>query len=392
LSMARIFGSLESILSLLHPQQMAAVPGCWVVVAALLTVLPGCSLVSLKSPEKPLSTRDLNARVLTHDFSGRFVAAVEQAADEIAAGTDNPTVQRNTLRWKIAASSASRRAASQIAPMPSLLDTWALTIQMNEFLDGGSGKSVFGAGQPNAVAVSASLVQEAREIVRRVTGTREFEHDRQLVEDFARLHPIASLDFARVSILDRWMPDGDGKTRLVDSLGTVPEAMAEAGDVLRMYGDTAPSQMLWRAQLAAQESGVNKDMQTALKRLDERLARLSDMADATPELVHGVVRDVRGQLDASWREMMNTIHTESVALSARVGTERQAAMSAVDAERAAVAADAAGIAHQAVIDAGNEIRRLVREALLLVIVLAIVILGLPFAAGYFVGRAQHLNR
>ena len=42
---------------------------------ALTASLASCSLISLKSPEKPLSTRDLNARILTREYSARFIAA-----------------------------------------------------------------------------------------------------------------------------------------------------------------------------------------------------------------------------------------------------------------------------------------------------------------------------
>jgi hypothetical protein len=75
-----------------------------------------------------------------------------------------------------------------------------------------------------------------------------------------------------------------------------------------------------------------------------------------------------------------------------VSAERQAAVSALDAERAALAADAARIANQVIADTGEQVHRLVRDALILVIVLAMVVLGVPFAAGYFVGRAHHRNR
>jgi hypothetical protein len=39
-----------------------------------------------------------------------------------------------------------------------------------------------------------------------------------------------------------------------------------------------------------------------------------------------------------------------------------------------------------VVTAGREVRQLAREVLLLLIVLSLVVLGLPFAAGYMVGR------
>ena len=360
-----------------------------VALAAIMTSVSSCSLVSLKSPEKPLSTRDLNARILTHEFSARFIVAVEQTADEMSAATEDPAVRLNVLRWKIAASSASLQAGTQMAPVMSLLDMWALAIQMYEYLANGTGRSLFGTQQPHAVALAADLAAEAKDLVRRLTAAEEFESDQRFIDGYVHAHPIENLNFARASIVDIWTQDRGTKIKLVDSLGTVPEAMAEARDLARIYGDTTPSQVLWRAQLAALESGINgKDVQTALRRLDERMERLSVMADAAPEVVNGIVRDARKRVDASWVEMMDLLHTEGTAMSTTLHTERKAAADALDVERAAVAADAARIASQMIRDAGEEARRLVREAMLLAIALAVVVLGLPFVAGYVLGRAR----
>jgi hypothetical protein len=351
--------------------------------------LAGCSLVSLKSPEKPLSARDLNARILTHEFAARLIFTVEQTADEIAAGTDDTHIQLNTLRWKIAVAGASDRAASQMAPTLGLLDTWALAVQMHDFLDAGPGSSLFGPQQPLAVRVAAGLAREAEDMARNIGPAQEFQHELRFVHDYAIAHPIRTLDFARASVVELWAQEAGTATRLIDTLGTVPEAMAQTSDLMRMYGNTVPSQMLWRAQLAAQNSGISsKDVQTALQRLDERLARMSAMADATPDLVKGVVKDVRQQVDTSWVEMLATVRTERAAFAAAVSQEREAAMKDVDAERQALAADVARISNQAITDTGTQVRRLVREALGLIIVLVIVILGLPFTAGYLLGRAR----
>lgn len=59
---------------------------------------------------------------------------------------------------------------------------------------------------------------------------------------------------------------------------------------------------------------------------------------------------------------------------------------AFDVERARIAEDAAQITARAVDTSWRELRKLVREALLLTILLTLVLLGLPFAAGYLVGR------
>jgi hypothetical protein len=357
--------------------------------AMFATQLVGCSLLSIKTPEKPLSPRDFNTRMMAHDFAARFNTAIEQRADEIAAGNQNPAVRMNALRWKIGATGASLSAAGQVIPTVSFLDLWSLTEQMHDFLAVGQGKSLFGPDQALAVTLAADLVREVEESARRLMEPAEFDSSQRFVDGYVRAHPIDNLNFARVSILQLWAQDKGVKAKLIDSLGTLPEAMGQTSDLLRMYGNTVTSQALWRAQLAAQESGISsQDVSAVIKGLDQRLARLSALADSTPELVHGVVRDVSKRTDAAWVEMMATLRAERTALSATVAAERQAAVAAVDQERAAAAADAARIAGQITHDAGEQIRRLVREALLLVIGLAVVLLGLPFAAGYYVGRAR----
>jgi hypothetical protein len=359
------------------------------VLAALATSLASCSLLSIKSPEKPLSPRDFNARILAHEFAARFDSGVERSADEVAAGTEDPAIRMNALRWKIGATGASTRAAGQVIPMVSFLDLWSLTEQMHDFLAAGRGKSLFGAEQSRAVMLAADLAREAEDLARGLLEPSEYDADKRFVDGYARAYPIDNLNFARASILDLWAHDKGVKAKLIDSLGTLPEALGQTSDVLRMYGNTFTSQALWRAQLAAQESGISgQDVTAVIQRLDERLARLSAMADSTPDLVHGVVRDVSKRADAGWSEMMGTIRAERLALSSTVASERQAALEAVDKERAAAAADAARIANQIVRDAGEQASQLVREALLLIIVLAAVVLGLPFAAGYYVGRAH----
>src|SRR6516162_7998757 len=88
-----------------------------VVACLVLAGVCGCSLISVKTPEKPLSPRDVNTRVLTRDYSNSFVAAIEKAALDIAANETNPAVIENSLRWEIATVTESRRAATRLAPL-----------------------------------------------------------------------------------------------------------------------------------------------------------------------------------------------------------------------------------------------------------------------------------
>jgi len=125
--------------------------------AALLAVLSGCSLISLKTPERPLPPRDLNARILTREVSAQFEHGVGQSVDSILESEPDEAVVESALRWQVAAIVTSRGAATQMAPMLSLLDTWALALQMQEFVgEAGAGGALFGTHQ----AVVRQVVDE----------------------------------------------------------------------------------------------------------------------------------------------------------------------------------------------------------------------------------------
>jgi len=365
-------------------------------IAALLALLEcaaGCSLISLKSPEKPLSTRDLNARILTREYSAHFISAVGQTADDIASATTDPGMRTDALRWKIAAAGRSLGAASQMAPLMGLLDTWALATQMSDYFTTGAGQALFGVRQPLAATLATDLAKQAEDMARRIIVPEEFAKDQQFVDAYAHAHPFEDLHFTRPSIVDAWTQDTGGQTKLVDSLGTVPEALADVGDRLRLYGATGPEQIVWQAQLASQKSGFSaEELRMALRRMDERMDQVTAMVRETPKLVNGVLKDAGIRFDSTWSDVMRDVRAQEATLSETVSTERQTALTALDAERTAITADATHIANQVVREAGEEVRRLVREALILVIILALVVLGVPFGAGYFVGRMHHRIR
>jgi hypothetical protein len=368
---------------------------------AVLLAVGGCSLLSFKSPERPLSTRDLNARILTRELSGEFVTAVIRCADGITATDKDPLILDNTLRWEIAAIDESRRAATRMAPMMSLLDTWALAVQMEAFTAAGApGGALFGTHQPAVQAITTQYAADAQALARKLIAPGELADYQRFVDSYVREHPLADLDFARPSVVELWSREKGSETRLVDSLGTIPEAMADATDRLQIYGETVPSQLMRRTELALHQAGYSQsDLQSSLRTLDERLERLTAVAESTPELVKGAeadfrasLREVLARLDTSSLRMIEAVHAERTALFADLQSEREAVLAAVDTQRKAFALDAGRVADQVVRSSGEQLRYLAGEVLLLLIVLTALLLGLPFVAGYLVGRARHSRK
>jgi hypothetical protein len=363
----------------------------------MLVPFAACSLLTLKSPERPLSARDLNTRILTRELSARFIASVARCAQQISAAEDDPAVLDNTLRWEIAAVAESRRAATRMAPMMTLLDTWALAEQMKAFTaPGAAGGALFGTHQQAVREVSDGYADDAEGLARRLIAPGEFADYQKFVDQYTREHPLEDLTFTRASVVELWSRTQAANTRLIDSLGTIPEAMADAADRMQIYGDTVPAEITRKMQLALREYGSKSDVQASLQRLDERLERLTEVAQTTPALVHGAeaqvrqsVREVLQGLEASQRAATEALHTERAALFTDLQSEREALVAAVDVQRRAAAADASRVAGEVVKSSGEQVRALARDVLSLLIVLAVVMLGLPFAAGYLVGRARH---
>jgi hypothetical protein len=369
--------------------------------AVLLSGLTSCSLISLKTPEVPLSTRDLNARLLTRDQASQYMEATGRWGGNVAASEQDPVVFEHCLRWEIESVSASRRAALQLAPMMGLLDTWALAVQMQGFVSAdGAGAALFGTHQAAVREMSDNFADGMQTVARRLMTPHDFSEYQRFVAAYVQEHPLRDLTFQRPSIVELWSHEKGGETKLIETLGTIPEALGDAEQRMQIYGDTVPRQALRASQLALRTSGYSKDeVQAALQRLDERLARMTAVAESAPELLQGAedevrqsVREVLNRLDATTSETAATLHTERAALFADLQSEREAVIAAVGVQRQALAEDAGRIMDRLVKESGAELRHLTMEVMLLMILFSVVLLGLPFAAGYLVGRAARRER
>lgn len=362
--------------------------------AALLApwLLAGCSLLTIKSPETPLSPREQEARLLTRDYAAHFAVTIARLIDDAESADDDPVRKVRALRLKLGAVTEITRASTGLSPLASLIDTWAFSEQLRDYFAGGAGVEVFGDGRPEVRLGVAQLAAEADELARRVAGA-DYARYHAFVADFVAHHPLTGVDLARPSVLSAWSATGHDMSPLREA-GTVAQALGDVSDRLRIYSERVPSLSLWQAELALDRAGFDDaDYRTALRNADARLERISRLADASPELAHEAIANLRGglrettdRLDGSALQMLKSLRAEREALAADIASEREHVTAAFDAQREKLSADAAQMAARAVDTSWRELRKLVREALLLAILLALVMLGLPFAAGYAVGR------
>ena len=362
--------------------------------AALGLLLSGCSLLSIKTPEVPLTASEQQARLLTRDYAAHFSGTMTHLIDDAVARNSDPSSRSQAVRLKIGVVSASTRAATGLSPIGSLLDTWAFAIQLRDYLVSGAGAELLGGSQSDLQQGAVQLADEADQMAKKASGA-DYERYKTFVMRYAFRYPLESADCERPSVLSAWAVDENGKAPL-RAEGTVAQALGDFSDRMRIYSEELPSMGLWQAERSLDRAGVDStSYRTAFRSIDAQLAKISTLAETSPALVHEAIADLRSSLNASsdrldnaWMEMLRTLHAEREALAANIASERENAAVTVDVERARISADAAQIAARAVDTSWSELRKLVREALLLLILLSLVLLGLPFVAGYMVGRLR----
>jgi hypothetical protein len=91
-------------------------------VAILLAgfVLTSCSLLTIKSPETPLTAREQEARLLTRDYAAHFATIITHLMDDAPRGETDPAIRSQELRLKLGAVTEITRAATGLPPIASL--------------------------------------------------------------------------------------------------------------------------------------------------------------------------------------------------------------------------------------------------------------------------------
>ena len=258
----------------------------WMVLV-LSIALSGCSLLEVKldTQTTPLTQQELNARIMTREYAKMFFMRVEDSADLIAQSypADDTLHQSYVLLWKIHAEQGLQQAAYQTSPMSALIDSWVFTAQMNQFYRQGDGANLFATD--HAVETARFLDQEAEKLAKGVLSSSDFKNSKVFVAQFAASHPFKDLTFRITPAYREWLNYlGKDESQIVQSLGTMPEAMSDASDRLSLMADQTPKLMSWKAELVALNSSLTgEDLSMTLESLRQTSASMQDFIENNPE-------------------------------------------------------------------------------------------------------------
>ncbi|MEZ9231974.1 chemotaxis protein [Vibrio amylolyticus] len=379
----------------------------WIAVALVL-ILNGCSLLELKleSHTTPLTTQELNMRLLTREYAQQFFSQVESAADTVSHQypTDDTVTQSELLLWKINANEGMQAAAYQVSPMAALIDTWVFTYQMNDYLGSEGSASSFKTEQ--VFLVSKQLSNEMENLAKVVLKPSAYQETQSFVRDFAARHPFTDLSFTRFPAYRAWLEANDiDASEAITSLGTMPEALADVSDKLSLVSEQTPKVMTWKAQLIALNSSISAQQLTdTLQSFQASSRSFQEFVENNPEYMRNLaelmaielqplVNDIDnkaeeklGQLSMERKAIEKMVEKERIELIAMIERERNAIADIVASEREQFALDLNAVSQDVVNVAIEKIVELMKSFIVYFIVFIIVIFFVPLGLGYFLGR------
>ncbi len=151
-------------------------PAAWVSLCCLFLVGAGCSIAPKRQQtdvrvhaESDISASFEQARLRVRALVQPMSSVIVASADQILAGTSDPAIRREALRWKIDAVPALREALFQPNPMTAVGDAWVLTFQMTDYFEQGPGAKALGPARGIAVTTSQRLEAEMARVAASLT-------------------------------------------------------------------------------------------------------------------------------------------------------------------------------------------------------------------------------
>ncbi|WP_394142265.1 chemotaxis protein [Vibrio chagasii] len=379
----------------------------WMVLV-LSIVLSGCSLLEVKldSQTTPLTQQELNARLMTREYAKLFFTQVEDSADLIAQSypADDTLHQSYVLLWKIHAEQGLQQAAYQTSPMSALIDTWVFTAQMNQFYAEGDGANLFTTD--HAVNTARSLDQEAEKLAKGVLSSSDFKKSKAFVAEFVASNPFNDLTFRSTPAYREWLAYlGKDESQIVQSLGTMPEAMSDASDRLSLMADQTPKLMSWKAELVAMNSSLTgEDLSMTLESLRQTSTSMQDFIENNPEymqtlasIMSAEMQPLLNDLSDKTDQKLAMLSDERVALEKMVTREREALVQMIEKERIEIAGIVASerelftqdldrVSQEVVVLAIDKLMELIKGVIIYFILFILVVFFAPLGIGYWLGK------
>ena len=356
----------------------------WMKLAAALFAavsLTGCSLLKVAvATGDPLSKEEMNVRTMTRGFYYDMAGEVARAADSIASLSPDVNTRVAAVRWKIRATRAGVNAAMQGIPDVALADMWILCRRMNDAFSAAPDSLLFGPQSGIARDAVRRLDRRAGRLARQLLPADRYDLMASFVDDYIRKNPASEGDETDNTTL-AWLEYlGDNGVELAEVLADVNDRLS--GQTQQMSNSIGWSKDIFEMRL--EQDSLRLQVGAQLDSLERSFNRIVVVAEHLPEITDKMLEELNRQV----AQLMGTMNASVDNAFADFDRQRDELQQYVSREREALVGQLRQTGDDLVRTVLDALPGLVGEILLYLVLALAVLIGGPFALGFWLGGVR----
>jgi len=365
-----------------------------------------------------MSPTELHIRM--QELSLLCAGIIEKYGDEIIALTNELSIKREALLWKMNSIPALYKAFYNPKPLIAMLDSWAFSLQMKQLFKSEAGQKAFGKwhiyGWDAAVLIESKMV----ELAKLMSPKGDISSPEIFIQSWSDDHPIKIPFFVRESMVPILSSNtGEKALSAFQAAAKMPYQLDDITNRLTVYGDHLPKQARWQAELLLSDLGMHEKIEILIAELTtatQVLQQVGGVVEKSPDIIAdersavlGVFRNERLEtLSAVNKQRIETLDTinqqrietldflalEKTAIIDALENERKIVLEVLENERHVVLNEVESMGNRIVQDAIKELDNLIDHFFLRAAQLVGVCLIFIFCFGgvgiYMIGRKRQV--
>lgn len=351
-------------------------------------VLTGCSLLKVAvATGDPLSKEEMNVRTMTRGFYYDMAAEVARTADSIAQAAPDVATRVAAVRWKIHATRAGVSAAMQGIPDVALADLWILCRRMNDSFAEAPDSLLFGSQSDIARDAALRLDRRAGRLARQVLPADRYDLMAAFVDDYIRKNPASEGDETDNTTL-AWLEYLRAAGVEHDyATGSIAEVLADVNDRLSGQTQQVTNSVSWSKdifEMRLRQDSLRIEVGAQLDSLERSFTRIVVVAEHLPEISDKVLEELNRQAT----QLIWTMNASVDNAFADFDRQRGELQRYVTREREALVEQLRTTGDELVRTTLDALPGLVGKILLYVVLALAVLIGGPFALGFWLGGVR----
>lgn len=350
--------------------------------------LTGCSLLKVAvATGDPLSKEEMNVRTMTRGFYYDMAAEVARTADSIAQAAPDVATRVAAVRWKIRATRAGVSAAMQGIPDVALADLWILCRRMNESFAEAPDSLLFGSQSDIARDAALRLDRRAGRLARQVLPADRYDLMAAFVDDYIRKNPASEGDETDNTTL-AWLEYLRAAGVEHDyATGSIAEVLADVNDRLSGQTQQVTNSVSWSKdifEMRLRQDSLRLQVGAQLDSLERSFTRIVVVAEHLPEISDKVLEELNRQAT----QLIWAMNASVDNAFADFDRQRGELQRYVTREREALVEQLRTTGDELVRTTLDALPGLVGKILLYVVLALAVLIGGPFALGFWLGGVR----